>query len=498
MKYIIAIDQGTTGSRAVAYDKNGKKVASFYKEFPQYFPKPGWVEHDPEEIWESVRFCLDKVAASVPKSSIEAIGITNQRETTVVWDRKTGKPAHNAIVWQCRRTAGRCEGLQSSKKVARTIRDKTGLPVDAYFSATKIEWILNNRKGLLRKAHSGELAFGTPDTWVLNRLTGGAVHTTDYTNASRTMLFNINDLEWDNELLRIFRVPRSLLPEVKPSSGFFGTTVKLGNLPAGIPVTGMAGDQQSALFGQACFDPGTIKNTYGTGAFMLLNAGKKRPVSRSGLIATLACGAKGVPEYCLEGSIFIAGAAMQWLRDGLKILRTAPDSEAMAVSVADNSGVYFVPAFVGLGAPYWDQNARGSIQGITRGTKREHIIRAGLEAMCYQTRDVLTAMRADSGLSVRGLKVDGGAAANNFLCQFQADILGVDVVRPKVIETTSLGAAYLAGLTVGYWKNTAQIERCWQKDREFNPRMAKKQADKLYRGWQDAVARTLTNAVRSS
>lgn len=492
MSHILSIDQGTTGSRAVLYDKNGKKIASAYEEFPQYFPKPGWVEHDPEEIWTSVLNSVRKTIGKTPKTAIAAIGITNQRETTIIWDRDTGRPVYNAIVWQCRRTAERCEGLK--RKEAGLFRRKTGLPVDAYFSATKIEWILKNMPGAAAKARAGRLCFGTADTWVLWKLTGGKVHATDYTNASRTMLFNIEKLKWDDEILGIFGIPKIMLPEVRRSSGIFGRTAKTGNLPAGIPIAGVAGDQQAALFGQACFEPGTMKNTYGTGCFILLNAGKKRPVSKHGLIVTLGCGSHGEPVYVLEGSVFIAGAAIQWLRDGLKILSSAPQSEKMAESVKDNAGVYFVPALTGLGAPYWDQNARGSIFGITRGTKAGHIVRAALEAMCYQTKDVLLAMQKDSGLKIKDLRIDGGAAANDFLCRFQADILGIKVIRPKVIETTSLGAAYLAGLAVGYWKDMDEVRRCWQKEKVFIPKMPKAEAYRLYCGWLCAVKRTLSGA----
>ena len=493
MKYILSIDQGTTGSRAVIYDRRAKKIASAYEEFPQYFPKPGWVEHDPEEIWQSVNNSIQKVLKKIPGNKIEAIGITNQRETTVLWDKETGKPVYKAIVWQCRRTAQRCDQLKSIKGGTEFFRKRTGLPIDAYFSATKIEWILKNVKGALEKARSGKLLFGTTDTWVLWKLTGGKVHATDYTNASRTMLFNIEKLEWDKKILRKFKIPKAILPEVKKSSGIFGKTVTTGKLPAGIPVSGIAGDQQAALFGQACFEPGTIKNTYGTGCFVLLNTGKKRPVSKYSLITTLGCGVKGGPVYILEGAIFIAGAAIHWIRDGLKLLSCGCESEKMATSVKDNQGVYFVPALTGLGAPYWDQDARGAIFGITRGTNGNHIVRAALEAMCYQTKDVLMAMKKDSGLSIRDLKVDGGASANNFLCQFQADILGINVVRPKVIETTSLGAAYLAGLATGYWKNSTEIKKCWEKDRVFRPKMRDSEAAKLYKGWLDAVKRTLSS-----
>ena len=491
MKYILSIDQGTTGSRAVVYDKKGKKKASAYQEFPQYFPKPGWVEHDPEEIWESVRNSIQKVLRKVPGKSIAAIGITNQRETTVIWDKKTGKPVYNAIVWQCRRTADRCDRLKKRGE-AEFFKKRTGLPIDAYFSATKIEWILKNVKGTLSKAKKGRLCFGTTDSWILWKLTGGAIHATDYTNASRTMLFNIEKLKWDGEILKKFGIPKDMLPEVKKSSGIFGNTVRTGALPSGIPISGIAGDQQAALFGQTCFQPGTMKNTYGTGSFILLNIGKKRPVSKYGLITTLGCGSQGEPVYVLEGAIFITGAAIQWLRDGLKLFSDASESERLAEEVKDNGGVYFVPALVGLGAPYWDSGARGSIYGITRGTTKGHIARAALEAMCYQTKDVLEAMKKDSGLRIMDLKVDGGAVANNFLCQFQADVLGVSVIRPKVIETTSCGAAYLAGLAAGYWKNTDEIKKNWDKDRVFKPRISRKKAARLYSEWLVAIDRTLT------
>ena len=492
MKYILSLDQGTTGSRAVVYDKTGKIVTSAYREFSQYFPRPGWVEHDPDEIWRSLNCVIQKVLKELPKGSITAIGITNQRETTVLWDRETGKPVYNAIVWQCRRTAGRCLQLKKKKKTREFFRKRTGLPIDAYFSATKIEWILKNVKGALLKAKKGKLCFGTTDSWILWKLTGGRVHATDYTNASRTMLFNIDKLKWDRDLLKRFGVPSEILPEVKKSSGVFGSTIKIGRIASGIPISGIAGDQQSALFGQACFEPGTMKNTYGTGCFILLNTGKRRPVSRHGLVVTLGCGVSGEPVYVLEGSIFIAGSAIQWLRDGLKLLTTASESEKMAKSVNDNAGVYFVPALTGLGAPYWDQNARGSIFGLTRGVKKGHIVRAALEAMCYQTKDVLGAMQKDSGLKIKNLKVDGGAVANNFLCQFQSDILGVNVVRPKLIETTSCGAAYLAGLAVGYWKNAAAIKKCWRKGKVFKPKLSKKAALPLYKKWLWAVERTLS------
>ena len=492
MKYILALDQGTTGSRAVLYDKKGRKVASSYQEFPQHFPKPGWVEHDPRDLWNSVNDSMQKVLRKVPTGSIAAIGITNQRETTVMWDSRTGKPVHNAIVWQCRRTAARCDELKKTSGTAKFFKKKTGLPIDAYFSATKIEWILKNVPGVWEKAEREEICFGTTDSWILWKLTGGRVHATDYTNASRTMCFNIERLEWDKAILKKLNIPSGILPKVKRSSGIFGYTVPIGRLPGGIPISGVAGDQQAALFGQNCFEPGTVKNTYGTGCFVLMNAGKKRPVSKYGLITTLGCGAHGEPVYVLEGAIFIAGAAIQWLRDGLKILKDASQTERMAMSVKDNAGVYFVPALVGLGAPYWDQDARGAIFGITRGTNAGHLVRAAVEAMCYQTKDVVDAMRKDSKLNIKSLKVDGGAAVNDLLCRFQAGILGIDVVRPKVTEITSLGAAYLAGLAIGYWKDAGEIKKCWIVDKVFKPRMPDVVASKLYAGWREAVKRTLT------
>jgi len=486
MSHVLAIDQGTTGSRAIVFDGRGRTVASAYEEFPQYFPKPGWVEHDPEEIWRSVYGTVQKVLATVPGRSIAAVGITNQRETTVIWDRKSGRPAAKAIVWQCRRTAGRCRELAAEPGMTRLIRKKTGLPIDAYFSATKAEWILD-RGGLRERAKRGRLAFGTTDTWVLSKLTGGASHATDPTNASRTMLFNIRKLEWDTELLEIFGVPAAMLPRVLPSSGEFGRTVRLGRLPAGIPVMGIAGDQQAALFGQAGFRPGAIKNTYGTGSFILLNTGREPVGSRHGLITTVACGPDGKAVYALEGSVFVAGAAIQWLRDQLGLVASAAESAAAAAAVPDNAGVYFVPAFVGLGAPYWDPEARGTIVGLTRGAGRNHIIRAAVEAMAYSIRDVLETMRKESGLRIRELRVDGGASANDILCRFQADILGIPVLRPKTVETTSLGAAYLAGLRAGVWESTAAIERLAVDERKFTPAMSRGQADKLYAGWQAAV-----------
>jgi glycerol kinase len=483
---ILAIDQGTTGTRAIVFDRGGRALASSYEEFPQYFPRPGWVEHDPGEIWRSVYRTIQRALTAVPGRTIAAVGITNQRETTVLWDRRSGRPAANAIVWQCRRTSGRCRELAARPGMSRFIRKKTGLPIDAYFSATKAEWLLD-RGGLRARAKRGRLAFGTTDSWVLWKLTGGASHATDPTNASRTMLFNIRRLGWDKDLLKLFNIPAGLLPEIRASSGEFGRTVRLGRLPAGIPIMGIAGDQQAALFGQAGFRPGAIKNTYGTGCFILLNTGREIVDSKHGLITTVACGPAGRAVYALEGSVFVAGAAIQWLRDQLGLLDSAAASQRAAESVEDNAGVYFVPAFVGLGAPYWDAEARGVIVGLTRGAGRNHLVRAAVEAMAYSTRDVLETMRLDSGLKLRELRVDGGGSANDFLCRFQADILGTPVVRPKTVETTSLGAAYLAGLGVGLWDSTADLERLAVEERKFQPSMSRRRADRLYAGWQAAV-----------
>jgi glycerol kinase len=488
MKYILAIDQGTTGSRAIVFDRRGRAVASAYQEFKQYFPRPGWVEHDPEEIWLSVHNTIQEVLAGVPGSSIAAIGIANQRETTILWDRTTGRPVHPAIVWQCRRTAERCRQLNEENGMADFIRKRTGLPIDAYFSATKAEWIL--RQAGRDRAKRGDLCFGNPDAWLLWKLTGGVTHATDPTNASRTMLFNIETLRWDDELLKLFGVPEAILPEVRLSSGDFGRTIKIGRLPAGIPIAGIAGDQQAALFGQAGFEAGAIKATYGTGCFILMNTGRKRVESRHGLITTLACGPAGEVDFALEGSVFVAGAAVQWLRDQLGLLKISADSKEMAEAVEDTGGVYFVPAFVGLGAPYWDPDARGTITGLTRGTNKNHLVRAALEAMCYSTRDILETMKKDSGLSIGNLRVDGGPVANDFLCRFQADILGIPVLRPKAIETTAFGAATLAGLSVGFWKDAAEIERLWAVDRTFRPALKKSRAEDLYEGWLAAVKKT--------
>ncbi|AAM25180.1 glycerol kinase GlpK [Caldanaerobacter subterraneus] len=490
-KYVMALDQGTTSSRAIIFDHSGKMIASLNKEFRQIYPKPGWVEHDPMEIWESqievAKGVIEK--AGIKPEDIAAIGITNQRETTVVWDKNTGKPIYNAIVWQCRRTAPICDDLKN-KGFDKKIREKTGLVVDAYFSGTKVKWILDNVEGAREKAERGELLFGNIDTWLIWNLTRGKVHVTDYSNASRTMLFNIHELKWDKEILEELNVPENMLPEVKPSSHVYGYTDK-SIFGVEIPIAGDAGDQQAALFGQACFKPGMAKNTYGTGCFMLMNTGEKAVPSKTGLLTTIAWGIDGKVEYALEGSIFITGAAIQWLRDELRIIDNAPQSEEYALKVEDTNGVYVVPAFVGLGAPYWDMYARGVIVGLTRGAKREHIIRATLESIAYQTRDVLEAMQEDSGIKLQALKVDGGASANNFLMQFQADILGVPVDRPQVIETTALGAAYLAGLAVGFWNSREEIEKNWNIDRRFEPAMEEEKREKLYRGWKKAVERAM-------
>ncbi|HHW03646.1 MAG TPA: glycerol kinase GlpK [Thermoanaerobacterales bacterium] len=490
-KYVMALDQGTTSSRAIIFDENGSIVSVANKEFTQIYPKPGWVEHDPMEIWGTqigvAKEVLEK--AGISPEDIAAIGITNQRETTIVWDKNTGKPVYNAIVWQCRRTAPICDDLKN-KGLAETIRQKTGLVVDAYFSGTKVKWILDNVEGVREKAEKGEVIFGNVDTWLIWNLTGGKVHVTDYSNASRTMLFNIHKLEWDEDILKELNIPKAMLPEPKPSSHIYGKTSK-ETFGAEVPIAGDAGDQQAALFGQACYSAGMAKNTYGTGCFMLMNTGEKAVESKSGLLTTIAWGVDGKVEYALEGSIFIAGAVVQWLRDELRIIDNSAQSEEYATKVADNNGVYLVPAFVGLGAPYWDMYARGTIVGLTRGAKREHIIRAALESITYQTRDVLEAMQKDSGITLTNLKVDGGAVANNFLMQFQSDILGVPVSRPKVIETTALGAAYLAGLATGYWGSREEIAAKWQIDRVFKPDMDEEKRNGLYNGWKKAVKRAM-------
>ncbi|MBP2028508.1 glycerol kinase [Acetoanaerobium pronyense] len=491
-KYILALDQGTTSSRAIIFNKDGEVLGTSQSEFTQIYPKPGWVEHDPMEIWGTqsgaARQVIEKVG--VRTDEIAAIGITNQRETTIVWDKSTGRPIYNAIVWQCRRTAQICDDLKE-KGLEDKVKEKTGLVIDAYFSGTKIKWILDNVEGAKEKAKKGELLFGNVDTWLIWNLTRGKVHVTDYSNASRTMLFNIKDLKWDEELLKELDIPSSMLPSVKPSSYIYGYTDKGTFGGAEIPISGDAGDQQAALFGQLCFEPGTAKNTYGTGCFMLMNTGEKLIKSQNGLLTTIAWGIGDRVEYALEGSIFIAGAAIQWLRDELRLVYDAAQSEYYANLVEDTDGVYLVPAFTGLGAPYWDMYARGGIFGITRGTKREHIVRATLESIAYQTRDVLEAMQEDSGIKLKDLKVDGGASINDFLMKFQSDILCVPVRRPKVLETTALGAAYLAGLAVGFWKDQDEIKERWTLDEEFTNCMNDEKREKLYKGWKKAVKRSM-------
>ena len=488
----MVLDQGTTSSRAIIFNHEGEIVASSQREFSQIYPKAGWVEHDPMEIWGTqsgvAREVLEKTG--IRPQQIAAIGITNQRETTVVWDKKTGKPIYNAIVWQCRRTANICDTLKE-KGLEGYIRQNTGLVVDAYFSATKIKWILDNVEGARERAEKGELAFGNIDTWIIWNLTRGKVHVTDYSNASRTMMFNIKNLSWDEKILKELQIPLSMLPDVKPSSHIYGYTDHETFGGADIPISGAAGDQQAALFGQTCFKPGMAKNTYGTGCFMLMNTGANIVPSKNGLLTTIAWGVDGKIEYALEGSIFVAGASIQWLRDELKIIRDASESEYLATKVNDSNGVYVVPAFVGMGAPYWDMYARGTIVGLTRGAKAEHIVRATLESIAYQTRDVLEAMQEDAGIELKSLKVDGGAVVNNFLMQFQSDILGVDVDRPEVTETTALGAAYLAGLAVGYWENKDSIAGKWKINRQFKPQMEPQGREKLYSGWKRAVERSL-------
>ncbi len=489
-KYILALDQGTTSSRAIIFDKSGNILKVAQKEFTQIYPKAGWVEHDAMEIWGTQSGVAREVleTAGVNPHEIAAIGITNQRETTVVWDKNTGKPIYNAIVWQCRRTAAICDDLKA-KGYEKHIRDHTGLVVDAYFSGTKVKWILDNVEGAREKAEKGELLFGNIDTWLIWNLTRGKVHVTDYSNASRTMLYNIKDLCWDTKILEALNIPASMLPEVKPSSEVYGHTDSQTFGGAEIPIAGVAGDQQAALFGQACFEPGMAKNTYGTGCFMLMNTGEKMVPSENGLLTTIAWGLDGKVEYALEGSIFIAGASVQWLRDEMKLISDAADTEYFASKVDDTNGVYLVPAFAGLGAPYWDMYARGSIVGLTRGSNKNHIIRATLESIAYQTRDVLEAMQEDSNIKLATLKVDGGATANNFLMQFQSDILGVHVDRPKVTETTALGAAYLAGLAVGFWKSKEEIAENWAMGRQFENSIDPDYRAKLYKGWKKAVER---------
>ncbi len=487
-EYIVALDQGTTSSRAVLFNKKGEIKGIAQQEFTQIFPQSGWVEHDPEEIWSTQKDMLAKLLRdnSIAPASLAAIGITNQRETTVVWDRKTGAPVYNAIVWQDKRTASICEELKANGLVDY-VRANTGLVIDSYFSATKIKWILDNVSGAKQRAVAGELAFGTIDTWLVWKLTNGKVHATDYSNASRTMLYNIGELKWDERLLKELDIPVSMLPEVKPSAHHFGNWEWQGK---SIPLAGIAGDQQSALFGQACFQPGMAKNTYGTGCFMLMNTGDKMQFSKNGLITTIAWGLDGKVEYALEGSVFIAGAAVQWLRDSLHIIDQSKDSEYFAAKALGSNEVYVVPAFAGLGAPYWDMYARGAIFGLTRDTGKDHLIKATLESLAYQTKDILNAMQDDAGLKLASLKVDGGACANNILMQFQADILGTEVERPEVIESTAMGAAFLAGIQIGWWKKQ-DILANRKIQRKFEPNMEENTRAKLYKGWQKAVERTM-------
>lgn len=490
MTYILALDQGTTSSRAIIFDHDSQIVSVAQQEYRQIYPQSGWVEHDPEDLWRSqIETATDAMeGASIRASDIAACGITNQRETTILWDRKTGEPVYNAIVWQDRRTAGFCDETRS--RHADLIRQKTGLEVDAYFSASKIRWLLDNVDGVRKRADTGELAFGTVDSWLLWKLTNGRVHATDVSNASRTMLFNINTLDWDDELLEIFGVPRAILPEVRSSSEMYGE-IETPSALNGIKISGIAGDQQAALFGQACFNAGDTKNTYGTGCFMLQNVGTKPVESGNRLLSTIAWKIGDLTEYALEGSVFIGGAVIQWLRDSLGIIEESRDVEALAASVADNGGVYFVPAFAGLGTPHWDQEARGLIIGLTRGTGRGHIARAAIESIAYQTADLLTAMQADSHVDLKELRVDGGATSNNALLQFQADILQIPVVRPRVTETTALGAAYLAGLAVGFWSSKTELSEHWRVDERFEPSMSAGAAASLRARWNEAVARSL-------
>jgi len=483
-KYIIAMDQGTTSSRAILFNKSGDIVSMVQKEFRQIFPKPGWVEHDPMEIWSTqmgvTMEAMQKIEAK--SDQIAAIGITNQRETTVIWDAETGYPIYNAIVWQCRRTSDMIEKMKEDGWEDK-IRAKTGLVLDAYFSASKIAWILDNVAGAREKAREGKLRFGTVDSWIIWNLTDGKVHATDYTNASRTMLFDIHRLCWDKEILDYFGIPESMLPEVKCSGGLFGETEKFGGR---IPIAGVAGDQQSALFGQCGFNPGDVKSTYGTGGFMLMNTGDEAVTSKNGLLTTIAASG-GKVQYALEGSVFVAGAAIQWLRDEMRMLKNSPQSEEYCESVSDTDGVYVVPAFSGMGAPYWEQYARGTVVGLTRGVSKEHFIRATVESLAYQTNDLIGAMQEDSGLAITSLKVDGGASANNFLMQFQSDISNLKIERPKCVETTALGAAYLAGMAVGYWKDELEVRSNWQRDREFVPSVTDDKRKKLLKGWRRAV-----------
>ncbi len=491
--YVLAIDQGTTSSRAIIFDKSMKIVSVAQKEFTQIFPASGWVEHDANEIWVTTATVMTEamLKSNVGHNEIVAIGITNQRETTVVWDKNTGKPVYNAIVWQSTQTDRICEEIKS-RGFENKIREKTGLIISPYFSASKIKWILDNVAGAREKAESGDLLFGTIDSWLIWKLSGGECHATDYSNASRTQLFNINTCKWDEELLNIYNVPNNMMPEVKPSSGIFGYTQPSDTFNAKVPIAGVAGDQQAALFGQGCFKEGMVKNTYGTGCFTLMNTGNKPVFSENGLLTTIAWNIGGETTYAIEGSVFVAGSAVQWLRDGMKMVKTASETEGFAKEVQDSGGVYVVPAFVGLGAPYWDHHARGAVFGLTRGTEKEHFIRATLESLAYQSRDVIDAMESDSGIKTTSLKVDGGACDNDFIMQFQSDIMNVCVERPEILETTALGAAFLAGLAVGFWKDKEEISDCYRKDRVFTPDMTEQRREELYSGWKRAV-----NAARN-
>ena len=490
-KYIMAFDQGTTSSRCIIFDKNGNIQSLAQKELAQIYPKPGWVEHDPMEIWSAQISVAIEAKAKIAALSgeIAAIGITNQRETTIVWNKHTGKPVYNAIVWQCRRTSDYCD-LLKTRGFDLLIKEKTGLIVDAYFSAAKVRWILENVPGARKAAENGDLLFGTVDTWLVWNLTDRKIHVTDYSNASRTMMFNIHNLDWDDDILKELNIPRQMLPEVRPSSDLYGVTSKLGT-GSKIPIAGIAGDQQAALFGQCCHEEGMVKNTYGTGCFILMHTGQKVIDSKNGLLTTIAWGLGGAVEYALEGSVFIAGAAIQWLRDGLRIIDNAADTETLAASVPDTEGCYIVPAFVGLGAPYWNQRARGVITGLTRGVQKEHLIRATLESLAYQSYDVIKAMEADAGMSLKDIRADGGASANNFIMQFQADILGVPVMRPATIESTAIGVVYLAGLAVGFYEGKADIKNNVRVDKTFVPQMAVPVREKLIEGWKEAVRQAL-------
>jgi glycerol kinase len=490
--YILALDQGTTSSRAILFNKKGEIVHIVQREFTQYFPKSGWVEHNPNEIWGSILSVIAECLAesNIKPSQIAGIGITNQRETTVVWEKETGKPIYNAIVWQSRQTVEICEELKA-KGHEKLFRDKTGLLIDAYFSGTKLKWILDHVEGARERAERGELLFGTIDTWLVWKLSGGKAHVTDYSNASRTLMYNIHELKWDQELLDILSIPKVMLPEVRQSSEVYAETIDYHFFGCNVPIAGVAGDQQAALFGQTCFEKGMAKNTYGTGCFMLENTGEKAVKSEHGLLTTIAWGINGKVTYALEGSIFVAGSAIQWLRDGLRMVKDAAESEVYASRVTSSEGVYLVPAFVGLGTPYWDSDVRGAVFGLTRGTKKEHFIRATLEALAYQTKDVLMAMEADSGIALKSLRVDGGAVANNFLMQFQSDLLNVPVERPLVKETTALGAAYLAGLAVGFWESQEEITTQWKTNGDFTANMSEEERQSLYKGWKKAVNATM-------